>query len=149
MKKILLSTAAIALLFASSCKKSDDNNGPSNGWTLNGTGYNTAAAAVSNGVLTASSTSPQGAIFVTFGNATPTAGTYHVMNDDATLTGNQISFYAYSSNLLDGYSSTGSGSVDATVTVNGGKVSVSCPDVWVKKSATDSVKLSVNVTQTN
>ncbi len=47
------------------------------------------------------------------------------------------------------YTSTGYDNVNATITVSGGKIKISYPDVWVKNItvSTDSLKLSANYTE--
>lgn len=149
MKKVLFSAIALALLATSSCKKDDDNNGPSNGWVLNNTTYNTLATSGNGGVILASSNSPLGFLSVTFASKPTANGTYRVISDNGTVGPNQVSFSVSSTaTFTDTYESTGNGTVDATVTVNGGKVTINCPDVWVKKDGTtDSLKLSTNLTE--
>ncbi len=148
MKKILLSAAALALL-ATSCKKDDDNNNtPSNGFTLNGTQYNTTNTNYSGNILTAYSTSPTGSVSLGF-NGNPAAGDYTIASSASSNNQISISVATTSGTSVTGYAATPSNTNKAKVTVNGSKITVSFTDIWVKNplSNTDSVKLSGNITQ--
>ena len=155
MKKILLSTAAIALLFASSCKKKDDGGGSSNIWTVAGTSYSASGATLAGSDLSASTSAsiPYYTIDVTFpGSGAPTAGTYKVVSTAFPNSGELSVDVSNWNSITDivSYSSTGNGTVNATVSLTNGKVNVVIPNFWAKESgATDSVQVSANLTQTN
>ena len=150
MKKLLLGAVALTML-ATACKKSDDST-PANSWKVGANSY-TAATVAGSGTsgfytLTAVDASANGLTFTFNGTTAPTAGTYKVSSAIIPPAG-QVSFVASVSPKA--YSPTGNDNISAVVTVNSGKVSVSLPNAWAKSSssATDSVQVSANVTQTN
>ncbi|XZF13874.1 hypothetical protein ACTHGU_18990 [Chitinophagaceae bacterium MMS25-I14] len=151
MKKILLGATALSFLFATSCKKKDDG-GSSNSWTLNGASYSVLTATAGGNTLTAANGNASNANGVYFNFTTyPTAnGTYKVVENATNANEVDITTLTYSGATFSTYGSTGNDNINATVTVNNGKVSINVPSVWMKNSTTgtDSVKLTANVTQT-
>ncbi len=156
MKKLLFGALALTVL-ATACKKDDDSSTPANSWKVGTTSYTsvatTASGAGTNYNLSAvqgSSTSVNGITFTFNGSAAPAAGTYKVVNATSTLNANQVRFTAtvYNGTTATAYNSTGYDNINATVAVNGGKVSVSMPDATGKSiTSSDSVKVSANITQ--
>ena len=156
MKKILLSAAVLAVVFTG-CKKDDDNGGgtATNQWKIAGTTY----TAVSNGVnsllgtlIGAGMNGSTGSSFsIGFnGLTTPTTGgTYKIVSADNLDADDEISVSAsVGSGTGTAYQSTGNDNMTAAVTVNGGKVSVTVPEIWAKNmDGNDSVKVSGNLTQ--
>ena len=151
MKKLLLSAAALTILFAS-CKKDDDNGGggSSNTFVIGTTSYSAGTVQTVASQLIGAATGTTGASvsFQFNGSALPTTGgSFKVV--DGTPAANEVAVSAAVSNPLKGYVSTGNDNVSATVTVSGGKVSVSLPKVWAVNPMTagDSVQISANITQ--
>ena len=158
MKKALLSMAAVATLFTA-CKKSDDDNGggtSTNQWKIGGTTY---TALAQNGVAlngstlagTSASSTSGSVLWVSFGGAVPTtSGTYKIV--ETADAADEIDITAIAGSAGSG---TVYGSMDRTanptaaVTVTGGKISVTIPEVWAQNAANanDSVKVSGNLTQ--
>jgi len=139
MKKILLSATALTLLFAS-CKK-DDDKGAGNSWTLNGTNYGVSTTQRTATSLTATSGGTSTVMFM-FDALPTTSGTYVIGGTGA----NSMDILA---STLNGttpslYSNT-SVTANATVTVNGGKITINTPEIWVEGMSDDSVKFSANV----
>ncbi len=153
MKKFLFLATAVTLLFASSCKKKDDS-GPSNYWTVNGTKHVVATSTGGGGILgfVENSSATGNLLSFEFGSSSlPTSnGTYKIVNpDNITGSANEVVVMPnYGSGGLVYYPSKGT-NANASVTVNGGKISITVPEIWVVNSLTgnDSVKLSANVTQ--
>lgn len=148
MKKILLSVCTLGVLFASSCKKSDSGSGSSNSWTLGGTTYTPAMVGSSMGILSAADASSNACSFSFAGSATPTAGTYKVVSV-APGTGEVMVTVTKSGTNV--YTASTVANTSATVTVNGGKITVVLPNTTVVNAltGTDSLTLSANLTQTN
>lgn len=156
MKKLLLICSLFSIVF-SSCSKDDDKGSPSNGWKLGATTYNAAfVARIGSTTLSAMDAIPSGGspsvntLNVWF-NALPTSGgTYRVVSygGGMSLAANEIGVSAGLFATSTTYVSTGSGAVDATVSVSGGKITVSIPEIWVKKTtADDSLKLSGTIVE--
>jgi hypothetical protein len=149
MKKLMIGAVALAM-FAVSCKK-DDNGTPANSFKVGTTTYNTVAGSVnkSGSVVSASGLNGTtgGTIFFTFGGtSTPAAGDYTIINSDSTEGTGQVSFLASSSSSV--YKSTGTGTVKATVTMNGSKISISMPDAPAKSTTgTETVTVNANVAE--
>ena len=152
MKKMIFGAAALVLLAAASCKKSDDNGTPANTWSVGGTSYTSLSTVGQGGggtyVVTAAQgtgTSTNSIMFSFNGSSLPTAGNYTVVANATAA--NQVSFSTiqYSTSTFKTYSSTGSGDVTPTLTINRGKVPTSMPDAWAKASSTDSVKVNANI----
>ena len=148
MKKLLLGAVALTML-ATACKKSDDG-GTSNTWKVGSSSY-TATTVAGNGNggaygVTASS-GTDGITFTFNGAAAPASGSYKVVKALIPAAG-QVSFIA-NKGTTDFYTPTGNDNISATVTNNGGKITVNMPNAWAKtsSSATDSVQVSANLTQ--
>ena len=149
MKKLLFGALALTML-ATACKK-DDDNGPGNTFKVNSTTLTTSSVQSSGSTVTVNGTNggaTGGIIFSFPGTATPAAGTYKVVAD---ATGaNQVEFIAALGAGTTGtfYSSTGTGTVNAVVTINSGKITITMPDAPAKNiTGTDVVNVSANVTQ--
>jgi len=125
-----------------------------NNWTILGTTYNTdsVTASASAGTLAAFNMTQGNANTLTFLFPTlPTAGgNYAVVNYNTIPTGNQVAVFAYKymGQIHTLYGSSGGGT--ATVSVSGGRISLSMPAISVVNSnnAADSSTLSVGITQT-
>jgi hypothetical protein len=143
-----LGAALLAFVLLISCKKdSDDTTATTSGWKLGTTSYTTAFATRIN---TGSGTTPGIALtamdaiptssntsslntFVAYFSTAPTAnGTYRVVAYPGTLSATQVGIVAGGPNGT--YASTGAGTVDATITVSGGKITIVVPPVTVKKT---------------
>lgn len=144
VQKAALAAATVALLTAS-CKKDDDNGGSSsNTWTVNGTNY-TATNVVrqsQSGFTLLSATATSGSTSNSVGfifSSTPTANGKVRIGAD-----NGVDIVTASGSTAN-YSTYDDSKVDASVTVNSGKISITVPDVWLYKgsgSSRDSVKFS-------
>jgi|GEM_PF-1988973 len=156
MKKLLLSTAAVALMFTA-CKKKDDN-GTGNGlgknqFKIGGTTYNAMAVTGMGGILAGSGNngvSDVAGFSIYFdNNALPTAdGSYKIVdvaNDPNELA---ISVSITSNGNSQAWGSTASGNPDATVKIEGGKVTVSVPEITVTGVSSETTTFSGNLTQT-
>jgi len=153
MKKFLLGIFSLSLLLFSACKKSDSNGTPSNTITINGTSYSMISTSGFNtaggGITIAALNGVTGASLVFTFTTLPTAnGSYTVIaNNSTTQTSSQVSFScAAGSNV---YESTGAGSVNVTVTVNSGKLTISMPDAPASQTlgGSSTVNVNCNVTQ--
>lgn len=150
MKKILLGAAALSVVFATSCKKSDDNNSsPSNSWTVNGTSHSASMVTKTSttGASTLTAADASGNSFIVVFKTYPTAnGTYHVSGDIIPQNNTDVTIGV--SGSTGQFFSLGNDNVNATITVNSGKVNVSLPDTWVGSvTGTDSVKVNGNITE--
>ncbi len=154
MKKILLSTAAMALLFTA-CKKDDNsNNNQTNSGTFKiGTkSYNAQLVQVYDSlagffVHAASPDNGTGTLMISFASTPTTSGSYAIVNRQSALPDpGQIHLLGNSGGIV--YSATGSDNKNATVTVNGNNVTVSFPESYAKNvsGGTDSLQISGNVT---
>lgn len=155
MKNLLLSAAAFALLLTSACKKGDD--GPGSSWTVGSTTYgavytyNAFGDIVGSTVSATSMTYPYNTIVFHFASTgTPAAGTYKVVQGD-NPGANEISFdvsnVTSASDAVE-YSSTGAGTVNATVTVSGDKASISMPSAPAQRvSGSETVNVTANLSQ--
>ena len=156
MKNLLLSAAALTLLFTASCSKSDD--GPGNSWSVNGVTYGTVIGTSQFGSVSATNVNtstgyPYNTILFDFnGSTAPTAGTYKVVAADQVDANDEVSFSAQNATSQTDtktYNSTGEGDVKVTVTVNGGKVSISMPTAKAQLvGGTDKVDVTANISQT-
>jgi hypothetical protein len=151
MKKLLFGALALTVL-ATACKKKDDNGTPSNTFSVDGKSFSVVAGSFNATNGTVSVSGLDGAtggtmIFEFPGTTNPTAGTYKVVKSESgTPAAGQVSFVA--TNMAKAYASTGAGTVNATVTVDGGKISVSMPDAPASESgATTSVNVKANIKQ--
>jgi hypothetical protein len=142
MKKVFFGTLAIAILAISSCSKTSSNAGT---WTIKGTSYTAATCLGAADILSASngSTSSLAGLSITFnGTSLPTAGgTDSVVSLIPTSAG-QITIAGTIGTTS--YTSVGGGT--ATVTVSGGKVSVSGTNIKVA-NGTDTTTATFNITQ--
>ena len=161
MKKILLAATALAML-AIACKKNDTSNAPvtANNWKVGSNSYTAQVVVSGTGgnywsveALT-SRTFPLSYINFTFnGTSAPSAGTYKVvsMSTSAMPAPGQVGVDVGDAPTASSgtfYLATGNDNVNATVTVGGGKLNISLPDIWARDtSGHDSVKVSANITQ--
>lgn len=155
MKKILLSAAALTVLFAA-CSKSDDDNNASSTWKVGGTSYTALTVSEDTSLLIGNLVAVSGtgnnvnSFAIIFDSAIPTAnGTYKIVSSPDSS--NEVSIWAIntSGSSMTSYTSSDWANANATVTVSGGKVSVSVPEVWAinDDNASDSVKISGSITQ--
>jgi len=145
MKKILLGAAALSVMFATSCKKNDDKSGPSSTFTLAGTSYSPSTVAKqSTGSVTVLMGTDQTNSFGVMFNTVPTAnGTYKIMEDATAADEVQIVAANGQTTLYGSLDNTAT----ATVSVNGGKITVTVPEISAERTnmttmKTDTVKVS-------
>lgn len=151
MKKILLGAAALSVMFATSCKKNDDNNSNPSGtstYTLAGTKYTpstvTRGSSASAGSLTGLDMS--GNSFSVMFQTLPTAsGTYKIVSI-APSAADEVSIMATSGTTSApvAYASLAT-STTAAITVNNGKMTVVVPEISALRNtngAYDTVKIS-------
>ena len=149
MKKLIFGALALTLAI-SSCKK-DDNGTPANSFSVNGTTFTTLSTngvtVVGSGVLVSGTNGTSGGS-LTFdfpGTTTPAAGTYKVIDNNNTPAANEVAFAAASTvGGNNAYESTGAGTVNAVVTVSGGKISISMPDAPARQTLGGSATVNVN-----
>lgn len=159
MKKLLLGTLALTML-ATACKKDDDSSSSNaNTVSVGGTSYSTTSTGgsvtVTGNTVTAAGVNGNslaaGLTFEFPGSSAPAAGTYKVVADTTgTLAANTVSFYATVASTTGGtfYASTGTGTVNATVTVNSGKLNITMPDAPAKQvNGTNTITVNANITQ--
>ncbi|MBA3829351.1 MAG: hypothetical protein H0X33_10480 [Taibaiella sp.] len=161
MKKSFLGFIALGILFGTSCKKSSSSSTTGSGkgsWKVGSNTYNvvTVLAPASSGTWQLlASTGQSGASINTisfiFFKMPTVSGSYRVV-DGVSDSGNEVQMVSSNINGSSNttYASTSTGNVNATITVTGGKVSISMPDTWAQNlsTTTDSVKISANaVTQ--
>jgi hypothetical protein len=158
MRKLLLSAAAMTLLFTA-CKKKDDN-GTGNGlgkneWKIGSTTYKPLTAQLvsgSNGVLTGigMNGTNSGTITFYFNDATfPTTGGQFKIVDNPNAD-DEILINVATSDMsanTKAYGSTANTNASATVTVEGGKISISVPEITVTNTNSESTTFSGNATQ--
>lgn len=153
MKKTIFAITVLALVFASSCKKSSN---PGGSWTFKGTTYTTTTSIGSANTLTVSNASTSnltsfGEVVLYFnGSALPTTGGSFTVVNGSPASSTQVSIMASTGGGTATYGSTGNGSNQTvTVSVSGGKVSVSGSGIELVNSTTpsDSSALTLNVTQ--
>lgn len=150
--KITLSLLSASLLLAASCKKDDDKNSGSsasnNSWKLNGQTYTATqvARAKQNGLDYLNATAivdgkAASSVGFVFDTAPTASGNVRVGDGD-----NQLLIVTTVSNNTTAYSVEGTTKVDASVTVNGGKLTITVPEVWLKNAnnLNDSVTFSCN-----
>ena len=142
MKKILLATAAIGLLFTA-CKKDDDLPTTTNTWKAGANTRTATGVSVQNNSLVA--TDNANSITVTFGGTLPTTdGTFRIVG--GTPDPGEVSVMVNEGTSV--YYSTGNDNKDAKVKVASNKVSVEIPDVWAKNLlGTDSLFVSADLKQ--
>ena len=151
MKKNLILCSCLALLLGA-CKKDHDNDAKTNTWTFNGTTYtaatvvyvdagpqaNLSAAATGN-----TATSGDGLTFLFV--PPPTTSGLMLISDTGDPNTIMVSHARMSNGSTDFYVS-GETDIQANVTVNGGKVSVSFPgSIWLNNMSNydDSAQISV------
>ena len=144
MKNIFLSAAALVLLGAASCSKTDE--GISNGWVLNNTSYTTSyttnSAIGTDAVFTAVSGTAVGDISFVFTARPTVTSTYKVGNSP--LPG-QVKVVA-DTDPGTTYNSTGNDNIYASVSVVDEKLTIHLPSIWVKNIYThDSVRLAATI----
>jgi len=144
MKKMLLSAAALTLLFTA-CKKDDNKNNNSSSWTLGSTSYTATTVVDSSGTIIVGASN--GAVFLSTGASSFVTGSHKIVEwADSAL---QIDITAMTA-AGAAFSSTDNHNVNADVTVNNGKVSVTVPEVWLTNlMGTDSLKFSGTFHTTN
>ncbi|PZF75020.1 hypothetical protein [Taibaiella soli] len=151
MRKVLLGAAALSVMFATSCKKNDDKSGPSgtSTYTLAGTTYNPSSTVRGTGGNLGSLTGldQSGNSFSTTFQTMPTAnGTYKIVTVAPTAADEvAILATAVSGTGMAAYTSLATSAATATVTVNGGKVTVVVPEISAMRSVNtvqDTVKIS-------
>ena len=152
MKKLLLGATALTLLF-SACKKDDTPTGPSNyikigSETYNVTGFTPIANAVA---VSGGSGSNSGSITFSFGTGAgaPSSGTYKVVEDATASNEVELSVGRFNGTTTTGYGSIGTSTVNVTVATDGGKMSISMPEVQVKQliGGTETITVSANAKQ--
>jgi len=158
MKKLLLSAVMMTALFAA-CKKDDDDNGggtATNQWKINGTTYTgiTGGINASSGTLMGSGLSgTNGGFFIVEFNGTTfpaTGGSFKIVTDTALDANDEVVVSAVVGTMIGGasYTSTGTDGKMATVTVTGGKVSVTVPEINAQNDeSSEVIKVSGNITQ--
>ena len=157
MKKAFLGFITLGILFGASCKKSSSSSTAGSGkgsWKVSSNTYNvsTVMAPASSGTWQLlASTGQSGASIYTisfiFFKMPTITGNYHVV-DGISGMGNEVQVISSNINGSSNttYASTNTGNINATITVTGGKVSISMPDIWALNllTPTDSVKISAN-----
>jgi hypothetical protein len=164
MKNAVFFLITICIMCLGACKKDankkkTNNSVPADGWTLGTTQFTEAVGArtITNSgghsytVIVAFDAPPSGSNPTTntfqavFATAPGANGTYHVVlfPGPTVLAADEVGIVAAGPDAS--YTSTGTGPVDATVTVTGGKVKVVVPAVQVKKTTSSDV---LNVTGT-
>lgn len=159
MKKLIFSAVALTML-AAACKKDDTTDSPTSGWKVGPNSY--TAQIVTSGTggnywsveAMTNTTFPLSYINFTFnGTSAPAAGSYKVVTISSTTTpapGQVAVDVGDAPTASSGtfHVATGKDNVNATVTVVGGKLNISLPDIWARDtSGHDSVKVSANITQ--
>ncbi len=137
-----------ALLFAASCKKSDDGGTvtKSNTWKLGATSYVVNNYAKASETLEAYDKTGNG-VFFSFATYPTADGVYNVVGSAASLGPNDVSIVAFGSTSGTSYFASGAGGTKATIKVinNSFRLRISLPDTWVVKGGTDSLKLSAEL----
>lgn len=152
MKKLLFGAAALAMLATASCKK-DDDKGPSNYIKLAGDTYNVSAFQTSGSIISVSGASGSNAAGLTFhfgtGTSAPSAGTYKVVASAKSATEVDITAARTVNGTAAAYSSTGAGTVNVTLAINGDKTTITLPDAPAKQSigGSEEINVSANATQ--
>jgi len=128
-----------------------------NSWSFKGTSFtaDSVVGSASGNDLTAygvSGSNKDNLVFV-FPTLPTAGGAYTVINiNNAPPVGQQlyVTLYSYAGSAQAIYGSTGSGAVTATVSVSGGKITVTLPTIEVANAGnvSDSTSLSATVTQT-
>lgn len=155
MKKIFF-VAAVSLI-ALACKKGD--NTAVSSWKIGNVAYKASvvAGAQGNYIYTLKSTaygdiSESHIVFYFVGNNAPAAGSYKIIGAHGTsaLIPGQTYFTVSDISAAGnfGYGSAETDDVKVTVTVSNGKINLSMPDTWAKRTDTDSVIVSASLTQT-
>lgn len=150
MKKIILSAIALSTLFAVSCKKTDKDSTPANTWTLDGTNYSVLSAYLLNSTFSIADASGNACGFYFEGTTnTPSAGTYKVVKPKLGIgagPGEVVVIATKAGSAGTGYHSKGNDNISATVTINGGKITVSTPRLILENisGGTDSLVFSAN-----
>jgi hypothetical protein len=157
MKK-LLTLVAVALLFLGACKKDKTEEvAASSTWTLGGTTYKsliTYKTTTSGGTpmtlinfydATPSATVKVNALAMSFVESPSASATYQLVGVGQAKTAKQFEISAGTSAGL-AYAYIGPAAVDVTITVTGGKVKVTIPEIAMKgTTATPDVKLTATV----
>lgn len=155
MKKLLFTASALAVLFASSCKKDDDKGPASNTWKVGDKSYSGVAAIISETTNHIVTTDASGNAFSVYFKTLPTeGGSYKVVgiSDFMTLDNDEVCIQAAvaGSGSSKVYSSTGDDNVNATVTVSGETISVTVPAVNTEDELMEnSAKVSGNISSSN
>ncbi len=135
MKRFLFLATAAALLTVMACKKKDDNNTNNPTSTAGGTwtvGSKTFTA-TSSSFLSNTLTMMNGtnAIQFRFLSAPTTNSTYNVTEDLTPSNTNDVSVFVTEGTTTASYMVANTQNAKATVTVSGGKLSVSMPTIYV------------------
>lgn len=151
MKNLLLSVAALAVLFAASCKKNDD---ATNSWTIGTTSYGAAAVTAVSNYVVASTNNGATSNTITLFFYGPTlpgkSGTYKIVDKPAAADELSFSTVTYNGAVAESYRSTDSGNFKAKVIVYDNKVTINIPASDAIYPATGAkANVVVNVTQTN
>ena len=158
MKNFIFALGAMSFLLSASCKKSSSSSATANGWKLGATSYTTkfSSASAATKQLIAMDAIPSGSnpavndCIVTFSALPASGGTFKIVSavSGLALGANEITVAGGTYNPGATYLSTGNDGVSATVTVSGGKITVTVPAVWVKKAGgADSLQLSGTLVQ--
>lgn len=147
MKKAIFGILVLTLMItATSCKKNNSSSGGS--WTFKNNTYNVGASSSALGTLLFSDLSANSLSF-DFGSALPTTGGSFLVVNSSPSAANQV--YITASVGGTSYDATGGNGSNqhVTVTVSGGKVSVSGSGVELQNftNASDSAAVSCNVSQ--
>ena len=149
MKKLLLSALAFTVLATSCSKKGDDK--PSNTISVDGTNYTVGAGGFTvNGssVGTAGTNgSNVASVYYSFsGSTAPSAGTYKVVSSMFPNAGEVgISLITMIGGANKTFSADGTGGVNATVTVNSGKLTIDVPEFSCTQMTGGTAKATVKV----
>lgn len=150
MKKILFGFAAMALLATASCKKDDDTaSGPSNRIVVNGETLAVSAVGTTGSLVavTAGATSSNAsAIWFSFGtgSAKPSKGTYKVVAMADAADEVDVSLIRGGS-LTNTFDSEDGSNVNVIVGDDGGKMTITLPEITLKKTGTtETAKVSAN-----
>lgn len=152
MKKVLLSTALLSMLFTA-CKKSDDNGGgiPSGQFSIGSNTYTDVFLNTGTGITLNAISPTGGSLQMKFQDFTlpSTSGTYKVVVDPDASDEIQIvagSVVGTTSKIYTAGYVTGQ---TATVSVNNGKYTVQFNNVTARNQndSTESVQISANISQ--
>jgi hypothetical protein len=143
------------ILFLVSCSKPATNTlnntiPSSNTWIFKGVINTLTTDTIAGDDMVASSISNNTLTFY-FNNIPTTSGIYNVVSGTNLISTNQISISIRNNSGMVTYISAGTDNVKANITVTGGKITVSVPNVILlsPSNSSDTGILSANTTQTN